>query len=86
MQVWRCKYWRMLISSDGSGRTGTLILLDAMIDMAESEVRVDFLGFLFKMRLCRANLVETLVKALEYYIDDEKMRQHIVQFLVFFYA
>ncbi|XP_023243745.1 receptor-type tyrosine-protein phosphatase T-like [Centruroides sculpturatus] len=45
--------------SAGDGRTGTLILLDSMLDMAYSEARVDLVSYLTNMRQQRINIVET---------------------------
>ncbi|XP_067118413.1 receptor-type tyrosine-protein phosphatase T-like [Centruroides vittatus] len=45
--------------SAGDGRTGTLILLDSMLDMAYTEERVDLVSYLTNMCQQRINTVET---------------------------
>ncbi|XP_023233861.1 receptor-type tyrosine-protein phosphatase T-like isoform X2 [Centruroides sculpturatus] len=47
-------------SSAGIGRTGTLILIDSMLDMAAAENHVDLLSQLHIMRQQRINMVETM--------------------------
>ncbi|KAG1658818.1 Receptor-type tyrosine-protein phosphatase mu [Nymphon striatum] len=44
--------------SAGVGRTGTIIMIDAMLKMANECKRVDFLRFLHQMRCERVNMVE----------------------------
>ncbi len=44
--------------SAGVGRTGTFILLDAMLEMAKNEKTIDILAHLCVVRLQRINLVE----------------------------
>ncbi|XP_023217014.1 receptor-type tyrosine-protein phosphatase T-like isoform X3 [Centruroides sculpturatus] len=46
--------------SAGIGRTGTLILIDSMLDMAAAENHVDLLSQLHIMRQQRINMVETM--------------------------
>lgn len=46
--------------SAGIGRTGTLILIDSMLDMAAEENHVDLVSHLHIMRQQRINMVETL--------------------------
>ncbi|XP_023211909.1 receptor-type tyrosine-protein phosphatase T-like [Centruroides sculpturatus] len=46
--------------SAGIGRTGTLILIDSMLDMAAAENQVDLLSQLHIMRQQRINMVETM--------------------------
>ncbi|XP_067118500.1 receptor-type tyrosine-protein phosphatase mu-like isoform X2 [Centruroides vittatus] len=46
--------------SAGIGRTGTLILVDSMLDMAAAESHVDLLSQLHIMRQQRINMVETM--------------------------
>lgn len=50
----------LLHCSAGVGRTGTVVLLEAALDMARAEKRVDIMGLLYKLRQQRVNLVETL--------------------------
>ncbi|XP_069755759.1 receptor-type tyrosine-protein phosphatase epsilon isoform X2 [Narcine bancroftii] len=45
--------------SAGVGRTGTFIVIDAMIDMMEAEKRVDVFGFVSRIRNQRPQLVQT---------------------------
>lgn len=46
--------------SAGVGRSGTVILLDAALDMLGAEGTVDVFSLLYKMRQQRVNLVETI--------------------------
>uniref|UniRef100_A0A8C5B9W6 protein-tyrosine-phosphatase n=1 Tax=Gadus morhua TaxID=8049 RepID=A0A8C5B9W6_GADMO len=48
--------------SAGVGRTGTFIVIDAMIDMTHAEQKVDVFGFVTKIREQRSQLVQTDVK------------------------
>uniref|UniRef100_A0AAQ4NWP1 Receptor-type tyrosine-protein phosphatase epsilon n=1 Tax=Gasterosteus aculeatus aculeatus TaxID=481459 RepID=A0AAQ4NWP1_GASAC len=61
--------------SAGVGRTGTFIVIDAMIDMMHAEQRVDVFGFVAKIREQRSQLVQTDMQysfiyraLLEYYL------------------
>ncbi|XP_054920309.1 receptor-type tyrosine-protein phosphatase kappa-like isoform X2 [Dermacentor andersoni] len=49
----------LLHCSAGVGRTGTIVLMEAALDMARAEKRVDVMGLLYKLRQQRVNLVET---------------------------
>ncbi|XP_023214730.1 receptor-type tyrosine-protein phosphatase kappa-like [Centruroides sculpturatus] len=55
-----CEAPLVLHCSAGVGRSGTVMLLDAAIDMAENEGYVDIVSMLAKMRQSRSNLVETV--------------------------
>ena len=46
--------------SAGVGRTGTFIMLDSMLEMANHEKHIDILGHLCTIRLQRVNLVGIL--------------------------
>ncbi|XP_077981840.1 receptor-type tyrosine-protein phosphatase kappa-like [Glandiceps talaboti] len=46
--------------SAGVGRTGTFITIDAMLEMAEAEGKVDIFNFVHKARQNRMNFVQTL--------------------------
>ncbi|XP_037556992.1 receptor-type tyrosine-protein phosphatase mu-like isoform X2 [Dermacentor silvarum] len=50
----------LLHCSAGVGRTGTIVLMEAALDMALAEKRVDVMGLLYKLRQQRVNLVETV--------------------------
>lgn len=50
----------LLHCSAGVGRTGTIVLMEAALDMALAERRVDVMGLLYKLRQQRVNLVETV--------------------------
>lgn len=45
--------------SAGVGRTGTFIVIDAMIEMMHAEQKVDVFGFVSKIREQRSQLVQT---------------------------
>lgn len=45
--------------SAGVGRTGTFIVIDAMIDMMHAEQKVDVFGFVSKIRAQRSQLIQT---------------------------
>lgn len=45
--------------SAGVGRTGTFIVIDAMIEMMHAEQKVDVFGFVSKIRSQRSQLVQT---------------------------
>lgn len=49
--------------SAGVGRTGTFIVIDAMIEMMHAEQKVDVFGFVSKIRSQRSQLVQTDVSA-----------------------
>lgn len=46
-------------ASAGVGRTGTFIVIDAMIDMMHAEQKVDVFGFVSRIREQRSQLVQT---------------------------
>ena len=48
-------------SSDGAGRSGVYIAIDANIELCEEDGVFDVYGYLKKMRGLRRGLVETLV-------------------------
>lgn len=41
------------------GRTGTFIVIDAMLDMMIEELRVDVFGFVSRIRAQRCQMVQT---------------------------
>ncbi|ROL41585.1 Receptor-type tyrosine-protein phosphatase epsilon [Anabarilius grahami] len=45
--------------SAGVGRTGTFVVIDAMMDMMQSEGRVDVFGFVSRIRKQRCQLIQT---------------------------
>lgn len=47
------------LCSAGVGRTGTFIVIDAMIDMMYAEQKVDVFGFVSKIREQRSQLIQT---------------------------
>lgn len=49
----------LFLCSAGVGRTGTFIVIDAMIDMMHAGQKVDAFGFVAKIREQRSQLVQT---------------------------
>jgi len=50
--------------SDGAGRSGVYLAIDANIELSEEDGVFDVYGYLTKMRLQRRGLIESLVKLL----------------------
>ncbi len=48
--------------SDGAGRSGVYLAIDANIELSEEDGVFDVYGYLKKMRLQRRGLIETLVR------------------------
>ena len=55
-----------LCFSAGVGRTGAYIMIDALLDQAEMEDRVDALQYLHSLREDRPNMVQTEVIIVKY--------------------
>ena len=47
--------------SAGAGRTGVIIAIHAMMELAEEKAQVDIYNFVFSMRNSRPNIVQTAV-------------------------
>ena len=62
------------ISSDGAGRSGVYIAIDANIELCEEDGVFDVYGYLKKMRGLRRGLVETQVscKSMEIHYHSYK--------------
>ena len=59
--VFFCFYRVFVNPSDGAGRSGVYIAIDANIELCEEDGVFDVYGYLKKMRGLRRGLVETLV-------------------------
>lgn len=53
-----------LYHSAGVGRTGTFVVIDAMLDMMHTERKVDVYGFVSRIRAQRCQMVQTDVSGL----------------------
>ena len=51
-----------LYCSDGAGRSGVYVAIDANIELSEEDGVMDVFGYVKKMRAQRRGLVETLVR------------------------
>ena len=67
--------------SAGVGRTGTLIAIDIILEMAEKEKLVDVSGVIVKMRQQRMKMVQTAVSIsmlyLHIYLSDQNWNSTI---------
>ena len=50
------------MSSDGAGRSGVYVAIDANIELTEEDGVMDVFGYVKKMRTQRRGLVESLVR------------------------
>ena len=50
------------MTSDGAGRSGVYLAIDANIELSEEDGVFDVYGFFRKMRLQRRGLIETMVR------------------------
>ena len=62
------KFLQLLLISDGAGRSGVYLAIDANIELSEEDGVFDVYGYLVKMRSQRRGLVETLVSIREFFI------------------
>lgn len=51
----------LLFSSDGGGRSGVYLAIDANLELAEEEDGFDVFGYLKMLRQSRKGMIETLV-------------------------
>jgi Protein-tyrosine phosphatase. len=51
----------LYVFSDGGGRSGVYLAIDANLELAEEEDCFDVFGYLKKLRQSRKGLIETLV-------------------------
>ena len=56
----RCTF-RVFVFSDGAGRSGVYLAIDANIELSEEDGVIDVFGYVRKMRTQRRGLVESLV-------------------------
>ena len=56
-----CNYLYVPICSAGAGRSGALITIHGMMEVAEEKGQVDIYNFVFSMRNSRPNIVQTAV-------------------------
>lgn len=52
------------VCSDGGGRSGVYLAIDANLELAEEEDCFDVFGFLKKLRQSRKGLIENVVKTI----------------------
>lgn len=67
--------------SDGGGRSGVYLSIDANLELAEEEDCFDVFGYLKTLRQSRKGMVETLVSSTSYcryYISDLKYTVSII--------
>lgn len=63
-----------LCSSDGGGRSGVYLSIDANLELAEEEDCFDVFGYLKKLRQSRKGLIENEVSIKESYIFSRCIR------------
>ena len=57
-----CYLKNNLYFSDGGGRSGVYLAIDANLELAEEDHSFDVFGYLKKLRQSRKGLIETLVR------------------------
>jgi hypothetical protein len=60
----------LYLFSDGGGRSGVYLAIDANLELAEEEDCFDVFGYLKKLRQSRKGLIETLVRASPYKLHE----------------
>lgn len=65
-----------MTQSDGGGRSGVYLAIDANMELAEEEDAFDVFGYLKKLRQSRRGLIENLVQhtAIKYHKSDVSIR------------
>ena len=53
--------WNFCCFSDGGGRSGVFMAIDANMELVEEDGLIDIFGYMKKLRQARRGLVETLV-------------------------
>ena len=76
----------MFIKSDGAGRSGVYLAIDANIELSEEDGVIDVFGYVRKMRTQRRGLVESLVSQLFIQINRQILItfKGQVQYLIIF--
>lgn len=55
----------LIISSDGGGRSGVFLAIDANLELAEEEDCFEVFGYLKMLRQSRKGMIETLVSTFQ---------------------
>lgn len=64
-----------MLTSDGAGRSGVFIAIDANMELLEEDGVADVFGYIKKLRQARRGLVETLVSGPSHFGDQLTLRR-----------